>query len=132
MEHCEEDVQELRADVERQCHCYNEFGRAGDDLLTVAQTLRSQVPIKSSGNRAEGAGGSSEGMSGQAGVRAISPRAQVIRLGAPVASLGGPGDGPRARVADVVRVSRVHLYLLFMLEELYYSFINNKNVTFLT
>jgi len=40
----------------------------------------------------------------------VDPRGRAIRLGAAVASLGGLGDGPRVKVADVGRVSRVHLY----------------------
>ena len=53
--------------MERQIDRYNELWMAYDNLLTEAQALRSQVTILSSGERAEGASGWFEGVSGRAG-----------------------------------------------------------------
>ena len=61
------DVEELKADAERQCDRYNELWRAQGDLLIEAQALRSQVSILSSGSRAESTSGWLEGMSGRTG-----------------------------------------------------------------
>ena len=74
MEHREHNIEELRADVERQCDCYNKLWRAHNDFLMEAQTLHSQVLIRNSGGRAEG-----EAVG--PGPRAVSLRARVIGLG---------------------------------------------------
>ena len=65
LKHREIDIEELRADVARQCNRYNEFWKAHGDLLMEAHTLRSQVPIRSFGGRAEGTSGQSGGVSSQ-------------------------------------------------------------------
>ena len=46
--------------------------------------------------------------------RNVDPRGRAIRLGAPIAGLGGLRDGLRVKIVDVSRVSRVHLYSLFL------------------
>jgi len=45
LNHREIDIEELRADVARQCNRYNEFWKAHGDLLMEAQTLHSLIPI---------------------------------------------------------------------------------------
>ena len=54
----------MRADVERQYDRYNELWKAHGDLLIEAQTLHSQVPIRSS--------------SVEQKARAVYPEAQAI------------------------------------------------------
>ena len=108
LKHREEDVLELKANVERQCHRYNELWRAHGHVLMKVQTVRSHVLIKSFGSRAEGAGGRTGGANSRSGgangdqTRSTSGWPERSR------------DGPRARVADVGGVGRVHLFLVFM------------------
>ena len=63
----EHDVQELRANIKRQCDRYNELWKTHSDLLMEGQLFRSQVPIRSSGDRVEGVTGWSGDMSGRTG-----------------------------------------------------------------